>query len=88
MQTSDRRWVVITEKGDVHTLGRARDPTDEEVAAAEGHLRAARIEGWIAIQSHSFHAPVPPTFLEVRTLGEPRATFRDAVAALMARVRV
>jgi hypothetical protein len=67
------------------TLGRARDPSDDEVARAETDLVGRGLAGWLAIQSHSFHAEgPPPSFMEVRALGEPTVPFETAVAALRA----
>jgi hypothetical protein len=79
---SDRRWVVLADDGGYVTLGRARDPSDEEIARAEQQLVSMGRGGWLAIQSHSIYSQVFPGFLEVRRLGEPVITFAEAVEAL------
>jgi hypothetical protein len=80
--SSDRRWVILLEDGRVSALGRARDPSDEEVALAEGALAKQGISGWLAIQSHSIHASSFPTFMAARPMGTPRTTFEEAVDLL------
>jgi hypothetical protein len=84
---SDRRWVLMTDEGSMSTLGRATDPTEEEIAKVEEMLAAQDIGGWLAVQSHSIHrGPPPPTFLEVRRLGKDGMTFEDVVANALARI--
>ena len=83
---SDRRWVLVTDDGAVSTLGRATDPTAEELARVEETLLARATGGWLAVQSHSFHrGPPPPTFVAVRRLAAEGLSFEDAVAAAVAR---
>jgi hypothetical protein len=84
--SSDRRWVVLCEDGRVSTLGRARDPDEEDIRRAEDGLRAQGLAGWLAVQSHSAYAEPPPTFIEVRPLGTPTVTFTEAVAAFHLRM--
>jgi hypothetical protein len=38
--SNDRRWVVVTLDGSVNTLGRSRDPDDDEIAAMEATLES------------------------------------------------
>ena len=84
--TSDRRWVLVMDDGTVSTLGRATDPTEEELARVEEMLAAQGVGGWLAIQSHSaYRGPPPPTFVEVRRVGSDGKTFEDVVASVLAR---
>lgn len=82
--SSDRRWVVLCEDGRASTLGRARDPDEADICRAEDALRAQGLAGWLAVQSHSVYAEVPPTFIEVKPLGSPTSAFTDAVKAFHA----
>ena len=83
---SDRRRVVVTDDGAVSTLGRASDPTTEELAKVEETLVARAIGGWLAVQSHSFHrGPPPPTFVAVRRLAAEGLSFEEAVVAAFTR---
>jgi hypothetical protein len=66
-------------------LGRARDPSDEEIAAVESSLECQGIAGWLAVQWHSQHRESFPTFMQVHAIGVPRGTLDEAVAALRAR---
>jgi hypothetical protein len=84
---SDRKWVILCEDGQKATLGRARDPSDDEVAQAEASMVREGLAGWLAIQSHSVQrGGPPPTYIEVRPLGSPTVSFDDAVAATRALV--
>ena len=88
-ESSDRRWVVMTDDGAVSTLGRATDPTQEELARVEEMLAAQGVGGWLAIQSHSvYRGPPPPTFVEVRRLGRDGRPFEDVIASVLARSSV
>ncbi|MGH7085071.1 MAG: hypothetical protein ACREFN_08795, partial [Acetobacteraceae bacterium] len=73
--TSDRRWVVLGEDGRYGTLGRATDPSEQEVAGVEESLRARGLSGWLAIMSSSPYSHRRPELLMVRPLAAPRGTF-------------
>ena len=83
--SSDRRWVILMPDGSAATLGRARDPSDEEIRQAEADMEGQGLSGWLAVQSHSLYVEPFPTFMAVRHIGVPAGTFEDAVAALRAR---
>jgi hypothetical protein len=68
---SDRRWVVIGEDGRYLTLGRAVDPTEDELRDVERQLAAQRIGGWLAVMSSSPYGPVMPSLMMVRPLASP-----------------
>lgn len=85
----ERRWVVIGEDGRYVTLGRASDPTPEEIGEAEAALEAQGLSGWLAVmQGNPYDGPAP-ILMEVRPLGGPARTFDSAarlcVSAIMAR---
>lgn len=82
--SSDRRWIVLTEDGRYSTLGRARDPDEDDISRAEEGLRRQSVAGWLAVMSGTEYTDIMPTFLEVRPLGQPRSRFDDAVRACQA----
>jgi hypothetical protein len=85
---SDRRWVLVTDDGTVNTIGRARDPSSEELEQLEQALVGQGLGGWLATQSHSFHrAPPEPTFVAVRRLGAIGKSFEETVQAAHRRHR-
>ncbi len=83
----DPRWVLLTESGEYSTLGRHREPSEEDIIAAESSLVRAGRSGWLAIMSHSVHTLVPPELLMVRPLCNPQTAFVDAVQAFHKRGR-
>ncbi len=81
----DPRWVLLAESGEYSTLGRHREPDEEDIAAAEAALAKVGRAGWIAVMSHSVHDRTLPELLMVRPLGEPGTPFADAVQAFRRR---
>jgi hypothetical protein len=81
---NDPRWVVLGEDGRFVTLGRARDPSEEDIVRAEDGLRSRGLSGWLAIMSGSIHARRLPTLLMVRPLAAPKGSFDAAVEAFTA----
>ncbi len=63
------------------TLGRRREPDEEDIAAVEAALAKAGRAGWIAVMSHSVHDRIMPELMMVRPLREPGTSFADAVQA-------
>jgi hypothetical protein len=84
-RSRDRRWVILGEDGRFVTLGRASDPTEAELVAAEAAMRARGTAGWLAVTEGCPYVAALPTFLEVRPLAGPTGTFAEAVAAFRAR---
>ena len=83
----DPRWVLLTETGEYSTLGRHRDPSEEDIAAAEVALARVGRSGWIAVMSHSMHTRAKQEFVMVRPLRDPKTPFDEAVHALHKRGR-
>jgi hypothetical protein len=81
----DPRWVLICETGEYSTLGRHREPDEDEIKAAEIALVRAGRSGWLAIMSHSAHSRSTPELLMVRPLCTPSGTFDAAVDAFRRR---
>ena len=80
---SDRRWVIVSEDGRYSTLGRATDPTDLQIKAAEEALHAQGLAGWLAVMSGSPYGKRAPTLMEVRPLASPTRPWQDAAAACL-----
>jgi hypothetical protein len=81
----DPRWVVLAETGEYSTLGRHREPDQDDIAAAEAALAQAGRAGWVAVMSHSAHARTAPELVMVRPLRDPRTSFEEAVQAFRRR---
>ena len=77
----DPRWVLLAESGEYSTLGRHREPDEEDIAAAEAALAKIGRAGWLAVMSHSVHERAMPDLLMVRPLRDPSTSFADAVQA-------
>ena len=79
--SSDRRWILLTENGEWTTIGRSRDPSDEDIGHAEAEFRSRGLAGWLAVMSGSQYASDMPTLLEVRPLAQPKRSFSEAADA-------
>jgi hypothetical protein len=84
---SDHRWVVVGEDGRYVTLGRAVDPTEDELRAVEGQLAAQGIGGWLAVMSASPYGPVMPSLVMVRSLASPSRPWEAAERACRELIR-
>ena len=80
----DPRWIVLGEDGKFITLGRATDPSAEEIALAEERLRGDGLAGWLAIMSGSAYSHHAPTVTMVRPLADPKGSFNAAADAFRA----
>ncbi|MCW3476752.1 hypothetical protein [Limobrevibacterium gyesilva] len=81
-RSTERRWLVLSTDGRHTTIGRATDPTPNEITALETALAAQGLAGWLAIAEGDYHAIRDPMHLMiVRELGNPGVAFSDAVAA-------
>ncbi|WP_439580653.1 hypothetical protein [Elioraea sp.] len=81
-RSKEKRWIVLGEDGRHVTLGRHTDPTDAEIAAAEGKLAAQGLGGWLAIMEGDYFGRRPqPALLMVRPLGSPAERFEAAAEA-------
>lgn len=85
----ERRWIVLGEDGRYVTLGRASDPTEQEISHTEDALLAQGLAGWLAVMQGNPYVGAVPRLMEVRVLGKPTVPFDTAanacVAALLSR---
>ena len=87
--SSDRRWVLLTESGQYATLGRASDPSEDDIRRAEDGLRARGQSGWLTVMSGTEYGDDDevPDFIEIRRLAEPSVTFTHAVEKCVAAIK-
>lgn len=81
-RSKERRWIVLGTDGRYVTLGRATDPSEEEVRQAEEGLRARGLCGWLAIMEGNPYVGAVPKLMEVRSLAGPRVPFEEAAGEL------
>ena len=82
----EKRWVVLGEDGRFVTLGRASDPSEVEIQAAEEGLRAQGLAGWLAVMAGNPYEGALPRLMEVRPLAAPSGSFTDASNACVAAI--
>ena len=82
--SSDRRWIILAEDGRSSIIGRARDPSEADIDAAEASLARNGTGGWLAVMSGSQYSRELPTLLEVRPLNNPAVPFARAAAKMTA----
>lgn len=81
----ERRWAVISRDGRHSWLGRATDPTPEEIAAVEFQLSAQGAHGWLTVVSGDYWSPDPLDVVVVQALaGAQEADWPQAWAAFLA----
>lgn len=85
-RSTERRWIVVAEDGRYITLGRASDPSEEEILEAERGLMAQGRAGWLAIMQGNPYVGATPQLMEVRSLGAPRVDFAGAAASCVAAI--
>ncbi len=80
-RSRERRWIVLGTDGRYVTLGRASDPSEDEVRGAEEALRAQGLAGWLAVMEGNPHVGTAPCLMEVRPLAGPSVSFAEAAKA-------
>ena len=76
----ERRWLVLSEDGRHVWLGRAADPSEEEIVGAERALKSAGQAGWLAVSEGAYYGKGPFSLLRVRALAGPTGSWDDAVS--------
>ena len=76
----ETRWIVLGADGRHMVLGRHKDPTPEEVAAAEAGLAAQGLAGWLVLMKGSYYVQRKPSLMMVRALANPARAFEEAAA--------
>lgn len=81
----ERRWLVIASDGRHVTLGRASDPSAEELEQASIALHTEGIGGWLAVSEGQYYGRGKLELLMVRPLAEQSgATWEAALDAFLA----
>lgn len=83
---NERRWIVVGEDGRYVTIGRASDPSEDEILRAEGQLAAQGLAGWLAIMQGNPYVGSAPRLMEVRALAGPKRLFAEAAADCVAKI--
>jgi hypothetical protein len=83
--TRERRWLLLAETEDHSWLGRATDPSEDEIGAAEASLCRVGAGGFLAVSEGDYWSRGPMSLLEVRRLNGPGASFEAAVAAFLSK---
>lgn len=71
MISRERRWAVIAlmDGRSAHSwMGRATDPTEEEIETAAASLRERGIPAWLAVTEGVYYSDEPMTAVPVRQL--------------------
>lgn len=85
MGKREKRWLVITSDGRHVTLGRATDPTPEQLDQLAGQLRQQGLAGWLTLTEGSYYRCGHLGVIMVRSLAElPGATWDAAREAFLA----
>ena len=82
----DPRWILLIENGAYVTIGRHREPEEDDIARAEQALVGTGLAGWVAVMSQSAYAAGGPEVIEVRPLAGPKSAFSEARDRLLARL--
>ena len=82
-RSRERRWIVLGIDGRFVTLGRASDPSEAEILAAEAALRDQGLAGWLAAMEGNPYVGAVPRLMEVRPLADPAVSFDEASAACL-----
>ena len=88
MATRERRWVILGDDGRHVSIGRATDPSEDELARAADGLRAAGLGGWVAILEGSYYQTRGKiSLMMVREIAPPASTWETAVTLFQTRRR-
>lgn len=75
----EHRWLILGEDGRHIWLGRARDPDEAEIYAAQASLAARSEAGWLVVAEGDYWATgTLMTLLSVCPLAEPKTAFEVA----------
>lgn len=82
--SNDPRTIILGDDGRHVTLGRHSAPDEAEIAQAVAALERQGMGGWLATMSGTLYQRRCPTLTMLRSLGQPRQSWGDAVAAFRA----
>ncbi|EFH10731.1 hypothetical protein HMPREF0731_3047 [Pseudoroseomonas cervicalis ATCC 49957] len=85
-RSDERRWIILGEDGRYITLGRASDPSEQEISETETALLARGLSGWLAVMQGNPYVGAKPRLMQVRALGEAKTAFDDAAHACISAI--
>jgi hypothetical protein len=80
----ETRWIVLCTDGRHTTLGRHRDPEEDDITRAGTALAAAGLAGWLVVMKGDYYTRAQPELLMVRALAGEPAKWENAVRAFEA----
>lgn len=80
----ETRFLIVGEDGRHVTLGRAYEPSADEVASAAASLAAQGLAGWYVKMHGKYYVKRTPRLEMLRPLNNPASAFDDAVRAFSA----
>lgn len=82
----DPRWIILFESGEYMLMGRHRQPSVDELREMEARMTERSVRGWLAVMDRSEYAPGEPEFVMIKAIGDPLASFEDAVINFRSRI--
>jgi hypothetical protein len=80
----ETRWIVLCSDGRHTTIGRHRDPDEDELTQVGASLVAAGLAGWLAVVKGGYYTSDRPELLMVRPLAGDPTNWDEAVTAFEA----
>ena len=77
----EQRWLVVVEDGRHATIGRAFDPSPEELDAAGAALDSEGLAGWLVVSDGDYWGEEPVDLMLVRRLTQRDGSWEAASAA-------
>lgn len=79
----EKRWMLLTTTGHHSWVGRATDPSSEEITAFEATFHARGISGWLAACDGDYWCGNDISLMEVKPLNVPKTPFSAARDAFL-----
>jgi hypothetical protein len=83
-RVKETRWIVLCSDGRHTTIGRDRDPDEDDISRASAALVAAGLSGWLAVMKGGYYVRARPELLMVRPLAGDPADWEGAARAFEA----
>ncbi len=77
----ETRWIVLSTDGRHTTLGRHRDPDEDDITRAGAALAAAGLAGWLVVMKGGYYRSPRPELLMVKPLAGEPVDWEDATQA-------
>jgi hypothetical protein len=80
-RAQETRWIVLCSDGRHTTIGRHRDPDEDELTRAGTALAAAGLSGWLVVMKGGYYTSARPELLMVRPLAGDPVNWNEASSA-------